>query len=78
MKPTASNSIPSNIFAHLINYYFFNKRVSEALKTERNLLDKGRVTRSVMLYGFGDGGGGPHRPMLDRLERLKVYTSKFI
>lgn len=47
-------------------------RVSEALKTERNLLDKGRVTRSVMLYGFGDGGGGPHKPMLDRMERLKV------
>jgi alpha-mannosidase len=46
--------------------------VSEALKTERNLLDKGRVTRSVMLYGFGDGGGGPHKPMLDRMERLKV------
>ena len=46
--------------------------MSEALKTERNLLDKGRVTRSVMLYGFGDGGGGPHKPMLDRMERLKV------
>lgn len=25
-----------------------------------------------MLYGFGDGGGGPHKPMLDRLKRLKV------
>jgi len=25
-----------------------------------------------MLYGFGDGGGGPHRPMLDRLNRLHV------
>lgn len=25
-----------------------------------------------MLYGFGDGGGGPHRPMLDRLKRLHV------
>lgn len=52
----------------------FIYRVSEALRTERNLLDKGRVTRSVMLYGFGDGGGGPHKPMLDRLERLKVQN----
>ncbi|XP_046643053.1 alpha-mannosidase 2C1-like [Daphnia pulicaria] len=51
--------------------YEANCKVSEALKTERNLLDKGRVTRSVMLYGFGDGGGGPHKPMLDRMERLK-------
>lgn len=46
-------------------------KVSEALKTERNLLDKGRVTKSIMLYGYGDGGGGPHKPMLDRMERLK-------
>jgi len=51
--------------------YEANCKVSEALKTERNLLDKGRVSQSVMLYGFGDGGGGPHRNMLDRLERLK-------
>ena len=56
--------------------YEANCKVSEALKTERNLLDKGRVKRSMMLYGFGDGGGGPHRPMLDRLERLKVENSK--
>jgi len=51
--------------------YEANCKVSEALKTERNLLDKGRVSQSVMLYGFGDGGGGPHRAMLDRLQRLK-------
>ena len=24
-----------------------------------------------MLYGYGDGGGGPHKPMLDRMKRLK-------
>ena len=51
-------------------------RISEALKTERNLLDKGRVSKSMMLYGFGDGGGGPHKPMLDRLERLKVSNNR--
>lgn len=56
----------------LISFSLYLYRVSDALKTERNLLDKGRVKRSVMLYGFGDGGGGPHKPMLDRLERLKV------
>ena len=31
----------------------------QMLKTVTNLQDKGRVSESVMLYGYGDGGGGP-------------------
>ncbi|GIY33125.1 alpha-mannosidase 2C1 [Caerostris extrusa] len=34
------------------------------------LQDKGRVSCSMMLYGHGDGGGGPTENMLERIKRL--------
>lgn len=37
----------------------------------RNNRDKGRVNHSALLFGFGDGGGGPTQLMLDRLHRLQ-------
>nr|CAG4651772.1 EOG090X04YD [Triops cancriformis] len=51
--------------------YEANCKVGEALKTERNLADKGRASVSMLLYGYGDGGGGPTRAMVQRLERLR-------
>lgn len=69
-RPTAG---ACHLFYHYFDTYsYYFGRVGEALKTQRNLLDKGRVSTSAMLYGFGDGGGGPHRPMLHRLQRLQV------
>lgn len=32
--------------------------------------DKGMFTHAAMLYGFGDGGGGPSEPMIQRISRL--------
>ena len=29
------------------------------VKTVQNLKDKGRTNVSMLLYGYGDGGGGP-------------------
>ena len=29
------------------------------MKTVKNLKDKGRTNHSILLYGYGDGGGGP-------------------
>ncbi|XP_067129297.1 alpha-mannosidase 2C1-like isoform X2 [Centruroides vittatus] len=45
--------------------------VSEVLDTVKNLKDKGRVTCSMMLFGHGDGGGGPTEDMLERQRRLE-------
>ncbi len=36
----------------------------------RNFRDKGRATKSMYLFGHGDGGGGPTREMLERARRV--------
>ena len=36
----------------------------------RQFKDKGRSRRSLLLFGHGDGGGGPTEGMLERLERV--------
>ncbi|XP_047937398.2 alpha-mannosidase 2C1 isoform X1 [Anser cygnoides] len=46
-------------------------RVEEMLKTVKNNKDKGRVNHSAVLFGFGDGGGGPTQKMLDRMKRMR-------
>ncbi|XP_035409709.1 alpha-mannosidase 2C1 isoform X2 [Cygnus atratus] len=46
-------------------------RVGEMLKTVKNNKDKGRVNHSAVLFGFGDGGGGPTQKMLDRMKRMR-------
>ena len=32
---------------------------SQVIKTAKQLKDKGQVHASMLLYGHGDGGGGP-------------------
>jgi alpha-mannosidase len=44
--------------------------VDQALKSESGNKDKERCPRSLMLYGHGDGGGGPQLEMLERLRRM--------
>lgn len=41
------------------------------LKTVKNNRDKGRVNSGIVLYGFGDGGGGPTEKMLGRFKRME-------
>ncbi|GKX29949.1 alpha-mannosidase [Vallitalea longa] len=40
-------------------------------KTESQFLDKGVSDRCLMLFGIGDGGGGPGAEHLERLKRVK-------
>ncbi len=40
-------------------------------KTEAQYLDKGVSDNCLMLFGIGDGGGGPGAEHLERLERVK-------
>ncbi|XP_070578443.1 alpha-mannosidase 2C1-like [Ptychodera flava] len=51
--------------------YGLQCRIEDLLKTLKNNKDKGRVNSGMMLYGYGDGGGGPTEDMLERLERLQ-------
>ena len=45
--------------------------IEEVQKHITNFKDKERAGESYMLFGFGDGGGGPTEEMLERLRRLK-------
>jgi alpha-mannosidase len=40
-------------------------------RSARRHLDKGRSRRALIPFGFGDGGGGPEREMLERARRLR-------
>ena len=50
--------------------YCGNTGVDQLIKTEDNNHDKERCNTSMMLYGHGDGGGGPQKTMVERLHRL--------
>eukprot|EP00727_Mastigamoeba_balamuthi_P002309 m51a1_g12075 putative alpha-mannosidase 2c1-like (1054) ;mRNA; f:671-4985 len=50
--------------------YNGNADVAQVIASEVNHRDKERVSSSLMLYGYGDGGGGPQREMLERLSRM--------
>lgn len=39
---------------------------SELAHAERNFAEKGPATRSLVPFGWGDGGGGPTREMLEK------------
>ncbi len=45
--------------------------VEEVLKSQTNFKDKGRSNTSLMLFGVGDGGGGPMDKHIEQLERMK-------
>uniref|UniRef100_A0A1I7VP26 alpha-mannosidase n=1 Tax=Loa loa TaxID=7209 RepID=A0A1I7VP26_LOALO len=52
------------------NHYVSQITVKECLDSRDNFTDHGRSNIAMMLYGFGDGGGGPNTDMLERAERL--------
>ncbi|KAL2093236.1 hypothetical protein ACEWY4_010548 [Coilia grayii] len=52
------------------NSYEMKGKVEDLVNTVKNNKDKGRANHSAVLFGFGDGGGGPTQLMLDRLERV--------
>lgn len=43
----------------------------QLVKSVRNNKDKGRANHSALLFGYGDGGGGPTQLMIDRLQRVR-------
>ncbi|MBE2181428.1 MAG: alpha-mannosidase [Chthoniobacterales bacterium] len=77
-KPTSSTFLwegidGSRVLTHFPPTDTYNgvATVEEVLKHYGNFKDKERATESIMLFGWGDGGGGPTEEMLERLRRLK-------
>ncbi|MCC9306572.1 glycosyl hydrolase-related protein [Kitasatospora sp. RB6PN24] len=62
----------TRVFSHFPPVDSYNCEVSgaEVALAVANFQDKGAANRSLMPFGYGDGGGGPNREMLARAERL--------
>ena len=63
----------TRIFTHFPPADTYGSEVSgaEVAHAARNFSDKGDATRSLLPFGWGDGGGGPTREMLARASRLR-------
>ncbi|MEU1788510.1 glycoside hydrolase family 38 C-terminal domain-containing protein [Streptomyces sparsogenes] len=62
----------TRVFTHFppVDTYNAQFHASELAHAERNFADKGLATRSLVPFGYGDGGGGPTREMLEKARRL--------
>ena len=62
----------TRVFTHFPPVDTYNSDLSgrELAHLVRNFRDKGRARRSLVPFGYGDGGGGPTQEMLDRARRL--------
>ncbi|GAA5152939.1 glycoside hydrolase family 38 C-terminal domain-containing protein [Pseudonocardia eucalypti] len=62
----------TRVFTHFPPVDTYNSELSgaELAHAVRNFADKGLANRSLVPFGFGDGGGGPTREMLARAARL--------
>ncbi|MGD0083107.1 MAG: glycoside hydrolase family 38 C-terminal domain-containing protein [Acidimicrobiales bacterium] len=63
----------SRVLAHCppTDTYNGEFRVAEMLKGQREFAQHGISRHSLYAYGYGDGGGGPSKAMLDSYRRLK-------
>ncbi|VDN18928.1 unnamed protein product [Gongylonema pulchrum] len=62
----------TRVLAHFPPHSYVTQiTVKECLESQSNFTDRGRSNVAMMLYGFGDGGGGPEENMLKRAARLE-------
>lgn len=61
----------SRVFTHFPPVDTYNAQVlpSELAHAARNYAEKGFGTRSLLPFGYGDGGGGPNWEMMERARR---------
>jgi alpha-mannosidase len=61
----------SRVFTHFPPIDTYNAELTggELAYAARNFREKGNATRSLVPFGYGDGGGGPTREMLARARR---------
>jgi alpha-mannosidase len=62
----------TRVFTHFppVDTYNAELRGDELAWAAANFKEKGDATRSLVPFGYGDGGGGPTREMLERARRL--------
>jgi alpha-mannosidase len=62
----------TRIFTHFppADTYSSELSASDLARAESAFADKGRATRSLLPFGYGDGGGGPTREMLAQADRV--------
>jgi alpha-mannosidase len=62
----------TRVFTHFPPADTYNGKVTgaELAHAAENFAEKGAATRSLLLFGYGDGGGGPTREMLERARRF--------
>jgi len=53
------------------NTYTANATVSDVITCEKNNKDTAYSNDSLLVYGVGDGGGGPLMKMIERLQRMR-------
>jgi alpha-mannosidase len=63
----------TRVFTHFPPVDTYNADLSgpEMAHLVRNFAEKGKARRSLMPFGYGDGGGGPTEEMLARAKRLR-------
>ncbi|MFF8532589.1 alpha-mannosidase [Streptomyces sp. NPDC015532] len=63
----------TRVFTHFPPVDTYNSQFhgGELAHAERNFAEKGIATRSLVPFGWGDGGGGPTREMLEKARRLR-------
>ena len=62
------------IYAHLMRpSYNCHFRVEEIMTADEECNNKSELNTSMSMYGYGDGGGGPTRNMLERGRRLQNF-----
>ncbi|MEV7291814.1 glycoside hydrolase family 38 C-terminal domain-containing protein [Streptomyces microflavus] len=69
--PVGSMWVESDASFPPVDTYNAQLHARELAHAERNFAEKGRATRSLVPFGWGDGGGGPTREMLERARRLR-------
>jgi len=65
--------IHQTFFLHIL--HTFKVTATDVINSVRNNRDKDRSPNSMLLFGFGDGGGGPNAEMLEKLRRFAGASS---
>ena len=62
----------TRVFTHFppVDTYNAEMQPAELARAARNYAEQGYGTRSLVPFGYGDGGGGPTREMMERARRL--------
>jgi alpha-mannosidase len=65
----------TSIFTHFppADTYNADTGPKELMNNIRNFKEHDRASRSLLLYGWGDGGGGPSIEMLEKAKRLRDF-----